>query len=169
MRGSEARLFASRCCEKSDEVLALAHYGQQDKSKRAMAASTDYLRGLDMIRHHYRCCPSQTSFIASTLQKEAIKTSRLLCSCLHPFDALVDMAPFSSKIANTSYSNATFGSPPRPTPTPCQPVQPALQNQWGPDSISSIIFGSIMVFLSLFAIYQTRKQRSQPSAGEFAR
>ncbi|KAM0803104.1 hypothetical protein BDR22DRAFT_819312 [Usnea florida] len=76
------------------------------------------------------------------------------------------MAPFSSRIANASHSNATFGSPPRPTPTPCQPIQPALQNQWGPDSISNIVFGPIMVFLSLFAIYQSRKQSSQRSAAK---
>ena len=164
-------MFASRDCEKSDEIPALPHRGRQDKCKRAMAASTDYLRGLDIIRHHYRCCASQTKFIAPTLQKEAIKTSEASCSRPHLFHALVDMAPFSPKIANASYStpaNATFGSPPRPTPIACQPVLPVIQNQWGPESISSIVFGPVMVFLSLFAIYQTRKQRSQRPAGEFA-
>ena len=74
------------------------------------------------------------------------------------------MAPFSLPIANGSSTsaNATFGSPPQPVP--CQPV---TQNQWGPDSISNIVFGLVMVFMSLFAIYQARKQRPCGSSGEF--
>ncbi len=75
------------------------------------------------------------------------------------------MAPFSLPIANGSSStpaNATFGSPPQPMP--CESVN---QNQWDPDSISNIVFGLVMVFISLFAIYQTRKQRPPGSSGEF--
>ena len=75
------------------------------------------------------------------------------------------MAPFSLPIANGSSStsaNAAIGSP--PLPIPCQSVN---QNQWGPDTISNIVFGLVMVFISLFAIYQTRKQRPLGSSGEF--
>lgn len=74
------------------------------------------------------------------------------------------MAPFPLPIANGSYStsaNATFGSPPRP-----MPCQPANQNQWSADSISNIVFGLVMVFISLFAIYQARKQRPRRTIGE---
>lgn len=76
------------------------------------------------------------------------------------------MAPFSLPPANGSSStsaNATFDIH-SPHPLPCQPVN---QNQWGPDSISNIAFGLVMVFISLFAIYQTRRQRLHESDGEF--
>lgn len=46
---------------------------------------------------------------------------------------------------------------------PCQPVN---QSQWGPESISNIVFGLVMVFISLFAIYQTRRQRPSGSEGK---
>lgn len=75
------------------------------------------------------------------------------------------MAPFLLPTANGSSStsaNATSASA-APRPVPCQPVN---QNQWGPDAISNIVFGLVMVFISLFAIYQTRKQRPRGSSGE---
>ena len=75
------------------------------------------------------------------------------------------MAPFPLPMANGSSStsaNTTLGSPPRPIP--CQPVD---QNQWGPDSISNIAFGLVMVFVSLFAIYQSSKQNPRGSRGQF--
>ncbi len=75
------------------------------------------------------------------------------------------MAPFPLPIANGSSStsaNATIGSSPQPMP--CESVN---LNQWGPDSISNIVFGLVMVFISLFAIYQARKQRPPGPSGEF--
>ena len=76
------------------------------------------------------------------------------------------MAPFSLPITNDSYptsANATFERS-LPSAVPCQHVS---QSQWGPDSISNIVFGLVMVFISLFAIYQTRRERSRGFGGEF--
>ncbi len=73
----------------------------------------------------------------------------------------IHMAPFLLPAANGSSSTSANATLPRPAP--CLPVN---QNQWGPDSISTIVFGLIMVFISIFAIYQTRKQRPLRPAGE---
>ena len=76
------------------------------------------------------------------------------------------MAPFSLPITNGSASLLANATSERQLPRPI-PCQPASQNQWGPDSISNIVFGLVMVFISLFAIYQTRRERPRGLRGEF--
>ena len=76
------------------------------------------------------------------------------------------MAPLSLQVTNGSSPASANETVERslPSPVPCQPVN---QNQWGPDSISNLVFGLVMVFISLFAIYQTRRERPRGLRGEF--
>lgn len=62
------------------------------------------------------------------------------------------MPPFPAFLANTS--SPISNSPPAPQ-------APAIQfgnnqNQWGPDSIGTLVFGFIMFFLGIVALWQGR-------------
>lgn len=66
------------------------------------------------------------------------------------------MPPFPAFLANTSSPSS---SPP-PTPqTPEIQFNPLNQNQWGPDSIGTLVFGFVMFFLGIVALWQGRQMR----------
>ena len=77
------------------------------------------------------------------------------------------MAPFLPPFANNSITlNVTniedASHEVKTQPIPCHTE---IQSQWGVDSISNIVFGIVMVFISVVAIYQARRQEKRHRLG----
>ena len=71
--------------------------------------------------------------------------------------------PISFASGNTStFGNVSVGAHLHP-----MPCQSANESQWGADTITNVVFGTIMVFISIVAIYQARQQqRTRKGHGE---
>ena len=71
------------------------------------------------------------------------------------------MAPFLTLLADR-FPNSSFPHAPQP-----KLIVPSTsnQNQWGPDSISTTVFGFVMFFMSLVALWQGRARRRRREQG----
>ena len=54
------------------------------------------------------------------------------------------------------------------SPPPFTPAQPGNQSEWGPDTISNIVFGVVMFFVGVVALWQGRQRRLR-EGGKLAR
>ncbi|KAM0795908.1 hypothetical protein BDR22DRAFT_966612 [Usnea florida] len=75
------------------------------------------------------------------------------------------MAPFLTLVAD-GFPNSSFPHAPQPKNIVSSTSN---QNQWGPDSISTTVFGFVMFFMGLVALWQGRARRRRHEQDEEGR
>ena len=72
------------------------------------------------------------------------------------------MAPFTALLADGFPPNSSFPHAPQPKPIVSSSSN---QNQWGPGSISTTVFGFLMFFMGIVALWQGRARRRRGEQG----